>query len=352
MARQPLKVAIAGAGVFGLASALSLARAGASVLVIDPAPLGDNASGVAAGMLAPAFECLSDPLARPHAADLKEARDFWPDFASASGVRLDRRGALAPAEDAEALAAELAELGFAAQVLTAAEAKAMAPGLDDGVGTALFTGEDWRLDAPDALIRLREAAEAEGVRFEKDVVRDYRDGRALTRGGRRHAVDRLVVATGAAMGLTDLAFELRKLTPIKGQIVRTDLAYEGPVLRGEGVYVAPGVGGALIGATMEVGLADRDIDGEQVRRLVGFGAELLPALAGAKLTPSAGVRAGAADGLPLVGKGEFAGVILAVGARRNGWLLAPLVAEAVTAYAYGRPAPAAALSFDPARPGL
>ena len=45
------RVTVAGAGALGLCIALELARAGRHVTVCDPAPVGDNASGVAAGML-------------------------------------------------------------------------------------------------------------------------------------------------------------------------------------------------------------------------------------------------------------------------------------------------------------
>jgi len=54
-------VTVAGAGALGLCIALELARRGAGVTLCDPAPVGDNASGVAAGMLAPVFETVLDP---------------------------------------------------------------------------------------------------------------------------------------------------------------------------------------------------------------------------------------------------------------------------------------------------
>jgi glycine oxidase len=52
-------------------------------------------------------------------------------------------------------------------------------------------------------------------------------------------------------------------------------------------------------------------------------------LAGAEFTAAAGVRYGLPDALPLVGASSTPGVFLALGARRNGWLLAPLIAEAL-----------------------
>ncbi|PXA71374.1 D-amino-acid oxidase, partial [Caulobacter sp. D4A] len=59
-------VAVAGAGAFGSATALILSRLGFQVTVFDPAAPGDNASGVAAGMLAPAAEAVFDPVSRGH----------------------------------------------------------------------------------------------------------------------------------------------------------------------------------------------------------------------------------------------------------------------------------------------
>jgi glycine oxidase len=61
------------------------------------------------------------------------------------------------------------------------------------------------------------------------------------------------------------------------------------------------------------------------------------------------VRAATPDGLPLAGPSRSdPSIILAVGARRNGWLLAPLVAGMVLDAVEGRAGPHAAL-FDPAR---
>src|ERR1700719_1616678 len=71
------RVVVAGAGALGASIALVLARGGASVMLADRAPLGANASGVAAGMLAPAFEAASGQYAI-----LRDARDAWPAFAA------------------------------------------------------------------------------------------------------------------------------------------------------------------------------------------------------------------------------------------------------------------------------
>ena len=85
---------VAGAGAIGSAAAVMLARAGARVVLADPAPPGDNASGVAAGMLAPVFETLFDGAAA-HLDLLRRARDAWTALAASIGLGLERAGAMA-----------------------------------------------------------------------------------------------------------------------------------------------------------------------------------------------------------------------------------------------------------------
>ncbi|MDB5495525.1 MAG: D-amino acid oxidase family protein, partial [Phenylobacterium sp.] len=64
---------------------------------------------------------------------------------------------------------------------------------------------------------------------------------------------------------------------------------------------------------------------------------------------AAGVRAATPDGLPMAGFSEAPRVILATGARRNGWLLAPLIAQVVAACVTGAEAGPYAHRFDPGR---
>lgn len=307
-------VVVAGSGVTGLAVAIALARGGARVRVCDPAPLGDNASGVAAGMLAPAFEAALDPLSAHHFELLKTARDLWPEFAP---VEITREGAVfvSDARTVEPVAEALVRIGATWR-----------PASDEltplgGISSGVFTPDDWRLEPLEALMVLKREAEAAGVTFSAEPVGEKPTGV-------------LVLATGAAEGL---APELSALTPIKGHILRLDGGpSDGPVIRGESLYVSPGKGGAVAGATMEEGRSDRVIDEGRVKTLREAAQTLVPALGGVTGTAQAAVRAGTADGLPLVGWSAEQGVFLTVGARRNGWLLAPLVAQMTAAYLAGQ----------------
>jgi glycine oxidase len=337
MARGAL-VTVAGAGVLGLAVALALADAGCRVTVCDPAAAGENASGVAAGMLAPVFEAALDPAAATHFDLLLAARDLWPGLEARAGLRLDRSGALAVGDAAwlEGLAADMSRLGARGTWLGGATARGLAPGLSETFDAALLTREDWRLDAAAAMAALRRAAEAAGVVFRPEAIQ----------GG--EGADVLVVATGAAYSA--LAPELAVLSPIKGHIVRLETRdLGGAVVRARGGYVAPAGRGLLAGATMEMGVDDPRVDPARAAPLLDLAHQLFPGLGEAQVHLAAGIRAATPDGLPLVGPSREPGVILAVGARRNGWLLAPLVARIVAARVTGRDEGPFAARLDPGR---
>lgn len=345
-------IVVAGAGAIGGAIAYGLARAGHRVTVVDPAPIGGNASGIAAGMLAPAFETLFDKSSGESFELLAAARDLWPGLAGEIGGGLIRGGALAvgPRGEVEAWAARLADFGARRQVLGPGEAAQMIPGLRPG-DWAVFSPEDWRLDPLSTLRSLRSAAEGLGARFVAGEVVGWGAGRAEIDGAAALAADTLVVATGAARGLAGVVPELQQLTPVKGHILRAAAPWaEGPVVRAPGVYLCRRPGEAILGATMEPGRADTDIDAGVVAGLVARAERLAPGLGALAWRAAAGVRAASPDGLPLVGASRTADVILAVGARRNGWLLAPLMAEAVLAAVGGAESAWAAL-FAPDRFG-
>lgn len=313
------RITVAGAGALGLTTALALADAGCEVVVFDPAGPEGNASSVAAGMLAPVFEAVLDPQARDHLDILIAARNLWPALEARLGVVIDRAGAVAVGGgDFLARAdAGVRALGLHPTALPRGALAAMAPGLAEDFQDGVLIREDWRIEPAEVLAALRRAAEAAGVVFHPRAATGF------------EGAERLVIATGAGR---DLAPELTCLVPIKGQLarVRTPVSL-GLVLRTEGAYAAATPGGLVLGATMEEGRDDRAVEPGALAPLLAAGQRLFPDIVHAPFTGQAGVRAATPDGLPLVGRGEQPGVLLAVGARRNGWLLAPLVAKVITA---------------------
>jgi glycine oxidase len=333
------KVTVAGAGALGLSAALALADAGCAVTVCDPHGAG-LASGVAAGMLAPVFEAALDAQAAAHFDILTAARDLWPGLEARAGVALDRSGALAVGDEAwlAGVRAALGRLGEHGIELPRRTAQALAPGLSGAFDQAILVREDWRLEPKPALAALRRAAEAAGVVFRPEPVTGV--------GG----ADWLVIATGADRGLAGVAPELGVLTPIKGQIARYGgFPGAGVSVRGEGAYAVPCEDGLAVGATMEAGATDATPNPKALAPLLKAGARLFPQLAGADHAVAVGVRAATPDGLPMAGLSWAPRVILATGARRNGWLLAPLVAQVVAACVTGAEAGPYAHRFDPRR---
>lgn len=339
---KAVKITVAGAGALGLTSALALADQGAEVTLYDPAEPLANASGVAAGMLAPAFESVLDPGAAPNLDLLMAARDLWSALETRIGVTVDRSGAAAVGSAAFLAAADggLRKLGLHPTDLPPKTLHALAPGLDPAWSRGVLTRDDWRLEAGETLVALRRACEAAGVEFRQTAATGF------------EGADRLLIATGGGRDLAVVAPELAHLAPIKGHILRAEAEpYGGIVVRGEGAYVTGARGGLTVGATMQAGDADPRVVEAEAAPLKSAGARLFPALAGAKTMAFAGVRAATPDGLPMVGRGRHHGVLLAVGARRNGWLLAPLAARIIAACLTEGEAGPFAARLDPARFG-
>ena len=328
-------MAVAGAGVFGLCTALRLAAAGAAVDVWDPAPLGDNASGVAGGMIAPAGETLFDTASARHFPLFAAARAGWRALeALAPQLIIHRSGACFLFDGPQARDAALMQL------IDAGGSGALLEPENDS-RAALFTPDDWRVDAPVALLALAAAIRAVGGVFRPEALTPANIG----------DYDAVVLATGMfGHPFIDVVPELAALTPIKGHILRFAAApHEGPIQRSASVYLSPQPGGVLAGATMEAGRDDRSLDPAVVDALYGRAIGLDPTLAPAPFQAFTGVRAATPDGLPLAGPSRHPGVLLAAGARRNGWLLAPLVSQIIVSYLEGGDGGAYAPAFDPRR---
>lgn len=326
---------VVGSGAFGSVIAVELARRGAAVTIIDSRPLARNASGIAAGMLAPAFEAVLDASSAGAFDLLARARDLWSDLdESLEATGLDRCGAL--------LRAPPVELDRIDQALRAEGARF------ERVGEALYTPEDWRLEPRLALAAMRRALlDGGGRAVVGEAVAATAHSVALKGGP---AIDADIVVLACGYDGRSLAPELDVLTPIKGQLLRfPDAALaDGPILRSLRGYVVPSRDGAVAGASMEEGLCDLSLTTEVADRLRAEATWLSPGLALAHANGFAGVRAASPDGLPMIGPSSN-GTWLAAGARRNGWLLAPLAAAVLCRAIAGRPAADDDALFAPGR---
>ncbi|AYG95525.1 FAD-dependent oxidoreductase [Brevundimonas naejangsanensis] len=324
---------VIGAGALGLFAAAELRRRGRRTAVVDPG--GVNASAVAAGMIAPAMESAVDDLPPATAEVLRRARDLWPGFAEATGVRL--YGDLA-----EWRGGNVAEL----------VARMLARGFQhdyDAAAARLTTREDAKVDPPQALAVLARGLALIAGRA-RGVARDGEGWRVETTAGVVRA-DHLVLATGAEAVVAGLPPEAQALmalvTPVRGQIGLVSEALVDHVVRGPGAYVAPMGEGCVIGATMEPG--ERSLVPDAARceaMLAAAWAVLGQAPRPLTIDWRAGVRGTTPDGLPMAGK-VAPGMYFALAPRRNGWLLGPLVGAVVADAIEGRPVAEPTLS--PAR---
>ena len=343
-------VLVVGGGAIGLSVGVRLAKAGASVCLAGPDPTA-SASRVAAGMIAPLTETWTDP-ATAGALDLfTAAAALWPAFAAETGVRFRRTGALwiPPPGGAPPRAVDPSRY----RLLELAEAQALAPMLEGVERPIIHAPEEGCVDAGQALSALGEAfAALGGARRVGEATPDgsvWRVGATVVRAGR------VVLASGMSAGLlSDVAPEAGILTPVRGQILKlaTHIDPMSPCLRGPGAYVAPQADGSVrVGATMEAGETSLTPDPATTERLLTAVRKFAPSLEGAEVTAEVGVRAATPDALPLVGPSSRAGVLLATGLRRNGWLLAPLVAEVIAAYLADKDPGRFASELDPRRFG-
>lgn len=337
MSHTHREIVVVGAGVLGLSVAAELTTRGRDVRVVDPG--GVNASAVAAGMIAPAFESVLDGVDAERATLLRQAAALWPEFAARHGVALDLTPAEWRGDDVDGVASRLEELGFSVE----------------RTGDRVRAPEDVRVEPEAALAALRTGLIHPVIVGEALSIGETSTGwRVETTGGSIDA-EAVVIATGAAaaiVGLPDpVAAQIGAITPIAGQIGRClGPDAEGVLRRADG-YVVPADRGVLIGATMVSDSRDASPDARASVRLAAAAERLLGRPLDAGIDWRGGVRGATADGLPMAGP-VGGGLHLALAPRRNGWLLGPLVGRIVADGIEGRPRGPHAAALDPLRPTL
>lgn len=332
---DPIDVLVLGGGALGLGCASELSLRGRSVAVIDPGV--GSASSAAAGMIAPAMEALLDEAPQAHADLFRRGRDMWPEFARRTGVILHREGAEWRGPDALQRAQALKSLGFDA----------------DLVGDSVVTADDWRVAPAQAMAML-----AARARIIIDTVTDLKaDGDlwgVATLSGALYRASVVIVAVGAIGRLQSAPEDLKRLlaqiTPIKGQLVFTDQRLTDRAVRGKGAYVAPADGGTVIGATMQTQFSDLspDLIAGEIQTATGLRLVGRDDAVG-DYEYRVGVRGASPDGLPMAGETGPAGLYAALAPRRNGWLLAPLIAAIVADRIEGAAPSQDADTLDPRR---
>ncbi len=346
-------VIIVGGGICGLAIGWYLARAGCPVAVLDRGEAGRGATWAAAGMLAPQVE--AEPSEEWLLKLLLESRSLWSSFAreleAASGIAVDYRteGTLVVAldrDDAERLKFQYdfqRRLGLQLEWLSGYEARQREPHLARTVTAAVFSALDHQVDNRKVALALREAfLRAGGVLREHSEVLEIiveNDGVCGVRiADETIAADVVVLAAGAwSRNIGGLPDALRPpVRPVKGQIVAVQMPPHAPLLQhvvwGPEAYLVPRSDGRLlIGASVEEKGFDMQLTAGAIYDLLRAAWETLPGIYDQPIVELwAGLRPGSRDDAPILGPTDMRGLLMATGHYRNGILLAPITALAIS----------------------
>jgi glycine oxidase len=361
-----------GGGVIGLSSAWRAARRGARVCVLEAERPASGATGVAAGMLAPAGEASwgEEDLLSLNLESLRR----WPGFAEelerASGIEAGfaQRGALHVAldrDEAESLRRRYElhrRLGLDSEWLTGGGCRKLEPGLATGVRGGAHVPGEASVDPRRVVAGLLAALDQDGVPVHagaRVVSAGRGDGvwHLDTADGRSFSGAAVVLAAGCWSGQLDwIPQEARPpVRPVKGEIVTLRGSVDQPVceriVAGDRVYMVPRADGRLIvGATVEEKGFDATVTAGGVHELLREGYRLLPEIAELELAETtAGLRPGTPDNAPLIGSSATERLLVATGHFRNGVLQAPLTADCIAALLSGEQAPIDLTPFSPER---
>jgi glycine oxidase len=343
-------VAIIGGGIIGLSIGWKLLQRGLSVAVFERDCVGSGATRAATGMLAATAEV--EPGEDGLLPLTLASQDLWHAFAgeleAASGLSVDYRNegtmvvALSRDEvDRLRFRHDLqTRLGLKTQWLPGTLAREREPGLRPNVSGAIFCAQDHQVDArlvADALARA--FAKAGGALFENTkVVSLERTGGKVTGLATERdtfSAGTVVLAAGAWSPELVQGLEL-PVRPLKGQSLALRMDPRMPALTHivwtEQIHMAPkGDGRLIIGATVEERGFDKVNTAGGIFALLEAARRVLPSIEELAIDEIwTGFRPTSLDDAPILGEVGIEGLVVATGHHRNGILLAPVTARALS----------------------
>lgn len=323
--------------------------------VFERGEAGRGASWAAAGMLAAGLE--AEPGEQALYTLNRASQCLWPDFAAeledwaAMPVFLRREGTLMLAltrDDAARLKFNFEfqrSLGIDLEWLSGTQARQLEPYLSPHLAAAIFSTGDHQVENRALVQALGQAfTKAGGALHEGERVHGIEIANGRLVGVRLaehvHAADIVVLAAGAWSNEIDgIPRELRPLVrPVKGQMVALRMDPAAPLIRhvvwAAKAYIAPRIDGRLIiGATVE----ERGFDGAMtaggVLALLEGAWRAIPGIEDLPIDEMwSSFRPGSRDDAPILGPTDIDGLIYATGHYRNGILLTPITARAISNY--------------------
>lgn len=345
-------ILVLGGGIIGLSCALEAARLGFRVTVLEEGAFGGQASGAAAGMLAPFSENPdgNDPFFRMCLDSMLRYPEWVRQVEELSGqsVELCESGSLNVVfheADLLPMQTRLAwQRPYCAQMewLDETELRRIEPQLSRRAIGALYCPAESHVFAPKLATAVEEACNRVGVKLISQAGRltkltsNSASGVTVTmaEAGAWNA-DRLLVCTGAWSGLLQDWMPVKvPVHPIRGQICAYDAGLgdvRHMVFSSQAYWVRKNDGTIVCGASEDVAGFDRSVTAHGIERLTRWSGRVFPFLEGEQpLRSWAGLRPATLDGRPLIG--EVPGcpeIIVAAGHYRNGILLSPATSSMV-----------------------
>jgi glycine oxidase len=370
----PYDLAVVGAGVIGLATALEESLRGRRVAVIDAGAFGLGASWAAAGILNTRAGLLGNsPFREFHLRSVGAYPEWIARVESASGrtVPYSRAGdyQIFPLDDpASRLALHEREdqlFREKAHAFTVRDAwpDFLAPHAAPGpVRVFHYPGEAYiqnrvLLESLTEALRRGGAGLFPGARVEKigrengvNVLEAVAEGRGV-----RILADQVLIAAGTGcneiLGLLGLSLPL---SPVKGQLAMLPRFYsQDTMVHGvEKFYLIPRGDRLIAGATTERGVDDTEFNALGDAYLTAQLRRFFPRVKPDWVETWSGLRPRCADRLPVMGwVDEAAGIAISTGHYKSGISLAPLSARCLSALLHGEKPPASLAPFDPWRAG-
>jgi glycine oxidase len=339
--------AIAGGGVIGATIALELAEAGLGVVLFDARQPGREASWASAGMLSPGPESAEMvPFLPMSLASVALYPELIRKVEALSGMDVGYRkdGALEVAMDSNAEQALRAtttlqhKVGLKAEVLSAAEARQMEPGLTEETKAAMFREDDASLDARAFTEATLKAAERNGARIfagngARALWKEAGRCKGLILENGQVEARWTVIAAGCFSARIEGVAPYAPVFPAKGQMIAMrseSMEIRRALWLGHTYLVPRNDGRILAGATIERTGFDHNVTAGGVKKLLNEASRLVPGLEKARIVGTwAGLRPDSPDHLPIIGPTDLEGLLIATGHFRSGILLAPVTARLI-----------------------
>lgn len=355
------RIVIVGGGLMGLSAAFHLRRAdpGARVTVLERDRVGAAASGAsAAGVRVMGRDRAERPLAL---ASLARWPELDRELEAPTGYR--RGGGLRAALDATAWGAappwvaEQRADGVPVELVDAATARRLAPGIALSCAGAVYCAIDGQADAMATVRAFAAAAKRGGARLEEGVGAR---GLAIER-GRVVAVERgdgdregcdvailtggawtasLLSAAGVPLSIETRALQMLLTEPAPAALTPVVSAFDRKLSLkqlDDGAYL---IGGGWPARITDHGANRYEMQDESVKGSLETARAVYPALAGRAVAHRwAGLEAFTADDLPVIGPVPgIEGLLVAVGFSGHGFALSPVIGDLLARFASGREA--------------